>query len=140
MSEDDGAEDSSVDEQSLCFSEEMSTKDAKRARPDLDLLQGFGKVIVGSSHANKRSKRAPTLQIVGPRLPRRDKIVLTWADAPLQVQFYKNRINDDLACLNKLNRCLADENDVPASEYAITLVKPRAKDPNESVSSASSHQ
>ena len=39
----------------------MSKKDAKRAKPDRDLLRGFGKVIEGTSRANKRLKRAPTL-------------------------------------------------------------------------------
>ena len=54
------------------------------------------------------------------------------------MQFYQNRINDDLACLNKLHKCVAEENEFPASEYAIFLVKPRALDPDKSVFSASS--
>ena len=117
---------------------EMSKKDAKRAKSTLNYLQGFHSLIEGSSSDNKRVKRAPTLELVGPRLPRRDKVVVTWADAPRQVQFYKYRINDDLSCLNSLLACLAQETDQEASQYRIQLVKPRATDWDKATSEACS--
>ena len=108
----------------------MSSKDAKKAKPNFDLLKGYGSVIVDSIRSNS-VKRSPALELVGPRLPRRSKVVVSWEEAPCLVQFYKNRINDDLAILNKLLKCLAAETEFPASEYSIVLVQPRAKDRGE---------
>ena len=110
-SADDMSEASYEDAHSICILPEMRAKDTKRAKPVSNFLEGFGHVIEGSSRANKRAKRAPTLEIVGASIPRRDKFVVNWEQVPNQIHFYENRINDDTACLNNLRQFLAYEFD-----------------------------